>query len=92
MGRAAQKSVGARLTHLALYCVAAGSMSLIALASALPFISAKNKLAADSRMLVTFLWTKKDQPTGINTLIFYLNQKFYLKRYRRKRLSVLAVF
>jgi hypothetical protein len=62
MGRAAQKSVGARLIHLALYCVAAGSMSLIALASALLFISARNKRAADNRMLVTFLWTKKDQP------------------------------
>jgi hypothetical protein len=25
-------------------------------------ISARNKRAADNRMLVTFLWTKKDQP------------------------------
>jgi hypothetical protein len=62
MGREAQKNIGARLTHLALYCVAAGSMSLIALANALLFISAKNKLAEDNGMLDTFFWTKKDQP------------------------------
>jgi hypothetical protein len=59
MGREAQESVGARITHLSLYCIAAGLTSLVALASALLFISAKNKLAADNRMLVTFFGQKK---------------------------------